>query len=73
MSQTMRYRLLTDRQVEGACKLYGVPFRDLAQVRGVLARSFRVRLRRYQLMRSPLGGEYGRWECVPLPPPAAAN
>lgn len=59
--------VMSDRQIEGACKLYGVPFDDLGRIaREVIPRAWRCRLRRYVLMRSPLGGEFGRWELVPL-------
>lgn len=55
------YRVLTDRQVEDACKLRGVPFRDLHRVKCVIRDAFGGRLVRYYTRRSTLGSVYGRW------------
>ena len=61
-----RYRVLTDRQVEGACKLRGVDWQgDALAVFEAIRQAFGMRVRRYVEMRSPLGGYFGRWEVVP--------
>ena len=63
---TNRYylRVLSDKFIEGACKLRGVSFNDAAAVvwRVIPEISGGGYLRRYQVMRSVLGSSFGRWE-----------
>ncbi len=60
------YFVLTDKQVEDACKLRGVDPNDGGRVIfQVIPQAFGGRLRRYYRLRSSLGGSYGRWEVVP--------
>lgn len=55
--------VLTDRQVFDCCKLRGFDASSnfLHAVR-VIEEAYHCTLRRWQPMRSPLGGVYGRWE-----------
>jgi hypothetical protein len=63
------YFVLTDKQVEDACKLRGVDPNDGNRIIfEVIPQAFNASLRRYYRLRSALGGEYGRWEVVPLSP-----
>lgn len=59
------FRVLTDREVEAACKLRGVNMRDGNRVIfEVIPQAFGGRLQRYYTLRSTLGSVYGRWEVV---------
>ena len=70
----MKYRVLSDRDVQGACELRGVDFRDGNRVIfEVIPQAFGGRLRRYYRLRSPLGSIYGRWEISPTRSPAISQ
>lgn len=60
------YRVLTDREVQDACDLRGVDFRDGNRVifEVIPALTAGGWLRRYYTLRSALGSVYGRWEVV---------
>ncbi len=59
------FRVLSDREVQAACELRGVDFRDGARViYEVIPQAFGGRLQRYYTTRSTLGTIYGRWEVV---------
>jgi hypothetical protein len=56
--------VLTDRQVADACKLRGVKMEYFNDVLPIIEQAYQCTLVRWQSMRSPLGGEYGRWEVL---------
>lgn len=57
--------VLTDRQVADACKLRGIDLEKTNAFFGAVQAiedAYHCTFVRWQTMRSPLGGEYGRWE-----------
>lgn len=56
--------VLTDRQVADCCKLRGVDPEDFFAAVKAIEEGYNCTFCSWQRMRSPLGGEYGRWEVL---------